>query len=783
MKFSRLLTFPLFAALGLCASAATFEIEENFDDDSHFTNDELIPDGWASNTYWFQRTNPNDCLKPAHSGDNMFGCSNHNGTEPLNAFYTPLMEVEGGKAFNIEFMLLAPGHSQSPGVRNCGLKIYAGPEQDISKMTLIHTREPKNTSKTEYEKVSASFTPETTGKYCFAVEVTVSMTGGAGGTWFDDFFFTGTAPDPVVEPDPITSDDLEPDPENLALCQPLPFHENFSDETHYDGTGVLPIGWSTIGTTIWLTAADPDLPAYSGEYYMVARESAVARDESAYTPFFNLTAGTEYTLSFQSHFDGYIIDDESRTSTLTVTVGTEHDAEFHSTPLYTVSRTLDKKGQWVAESLTFTPARSGAYCFAFNLSGEPYSGMVCIDEVRITSPVDIPRPEPEIALKGIFSWADNSMFAVPELPVRFYNNSRYTTSATWQADDVTILPADDGSYADVIFPASGEYTVKLTAANSRSERSTTKKVTVTMLSKTSDLLQMLGYDPSASTTYPRGEVPSFDTDPNGLDYITGVNHYFNRFAERYDLPTAGTFNVHRFVFYITNIRYVPRQSQADDQRLLPFSLTFYGADQQGNLDENNVIYRKTATMGEVFNDYGFGGSAAKVSAIDFSTPVALSGTVYVAFEFDPAFAIDVEDANVGRSFVSVQPLVHRHKITTTYAKLNAVPADCPVAAGSWQPLHVLSSGCQGVGLNAQLWAAYEPAVDGMDATVAESAFSLSFDGSHIFLTGLAYGDKVSVYNVSGTLMLSGYAPVVDCSTLPAGVYVAVTPAGAAKFIK
>ena len=54
---------------------------------------------------------------------------------------------------------------------------------------------------------------------------------------------------------------------------------------------------------------------------MVAPESVdQPRDERAYTPFFNLTAGVEYTISFYTNFDGYIIDGNPRGMTLDFTV-------------------------------------------------------------------------------------------------------------------------------------------------------------------------------------------------------------------------------------------------------------------------------------------------------------------------------------------------------------------------------------------------------------------------------------------------------------------------------
>lgn len=582
--------------------------------------------------------------------------------------------------------------------------------------------------------------------------------------------------------------ELEPNPDYLDICEELAYTENFSDPTHYDGVGVLPIGWVSTGSTIWRTASIGGLSAYSGEYYMVSPESSNPRDEKAYTPFFNLQAGTEYTLSFESHFSGYLINGEPRTSTLNVSVGTEQDYDFHPLVIGSVSRALDDEGKWTHEAMTFTPTVSGPYCFAFALEGERNSGFVAIDNVTVSSALDTPRPEPSMFPKGVFSYQDNHLMTFPGIPVRVVNMSKYATSYEWDVPGAKAITLPDGS-ADLFFYESGDYEITLNASNSRGSRSATRKLSVTLNNVDTDYLPVIAYDPSSIKLYQRGEVPSHDTDPNGLDYITGVNHYYRTIAERYDLPGTGVFTINEFVFYLSNLRYVPRTYSADDQRLLPVSVVIYGADEDGNLDESKEIWRKTMQMGELFSDHGFGSSSSQLKRFEFDTKPQAQGTIYVAFEFDELFEVNVADKNVGRSFISLNPLVHFHGISTTYAKPFAVPEGTTVTPdGKWYRLNEIEPKCGGIGLFAYLNTSYKAIVtsnEEIDVAVTNPAFT--FDGTTLSVANLNDGDIVAVYGSNGSLMLCGEASdgiaTLRCTDLPAGIYVVSTPAGAFKFVK
>ena len=757
------------------ASAASFEIEENFDDDSHFTQSQTLPDGWStSENVRTNRINGIDSGYPANTDPKVLVVYSPMGGETI---YTPMMEVAGGTTFTLDFSAILPGHPNYPEVRNLGIHVYAGSVADKSRMELVGTLE--HGYNREWKQLTYSFRPESDGEYCFAIELFCENDMYGGNAYFDTFIFTGLTPggDPITE--------LEPDPENLSLCQKLPFAENFSDPSHYDGQGYLPIGWSSTGTTVWRTAAFDNIPAYDGEYYMVSPESDVERDEHAYTPFFNLKAGIEYTVSYYTHFDGYLIQGQPRTTTVNLTVGTQQDADFHPLTIHSSSRALDEDPQWVLETATFTPAVSGPYCFSFALEGDRISGFVCVDKVSITSPVDLPRPEPEMAPLALKSFFTEDFLTTSAEPVRFFNNSRYAQSYEWTAEGATVNVLPDGN-ADILFPEPGLYDVQLTAINDHGSRSTSREMSVDVIDEGLENHSIIYFDHSTSKEYTRYGIPSWPTDPNGLDYISGFNHYYYKLAQRFDLPKEGFTDIRRVVIYLTNIRFEPIGGGKTQQFELPFNICVYGSDENGNIDENNLLGRYETTMEDFFHTTGLGNAEYRYA--DFENPVHCRGTVYIVFDLPEELHVDVSDPNIGRSFMSIGLMQGRHRQSTFYTKPYAVPEGSDMTPGQWYTIDRFDEQYAGIALNMQLWIDYE-GLSGITESVISGGNSVgvTFSGDILTVAGTAEGEYVAVYTTDGRRVAlkraEGDITTIYCSTLAPGLYVVSTDRGCAKFIR
>ncbi|MBP3672188.1 MAG: hypothetical protein J6J06_09540, partial [Bacteroidaceae bacterium] len=90
-----------YAGIATAAEPVAFEIFENFDDDSHFANGGIVPDGWASTgTYDYAR--PYRCYSwdagvMPHSGDYILFSQDQIGSDRDEVVFTPMMKLAGGK--------------------------------------------------------------------------------------------------------------------------------------------------------------------------------------------------------------------------------------------------------------------------------------------------------------------------------------------------------------------------------------------------------------------------------------------------------------------------------------------------------------------------------------------------------------------------------------------------------------------------------------------------------------------------------------------------------------
>lgn len=781
MKWLKLLPLCLagcFLNISMVAEAAPFEIEENFDDSSLFPDDQQLPTGWAQySTAWrgFMRKLASDTSYGAHSGSYMFGISSANNND---VFYTAPIECAAGKPYTIEFVALTPGATN--GITG-GIKIYVGTTQNVEDMTLLATTEQAAIK--EWKEFKYSYTPETEGEYCFAIQI--YHPGGMnnlGAAFFDDFIFSGNSPEdaPVTMPDP--------NPDNLADCVEMPYLEEFEGENYLD-QNYVPDHWLTTGDAIWRTANVDGLPARSGSWYLIAPDNNAERNQHLYTPFFNLQKDVTYTLTFYTHFEGTYVTSTGQwlSTTMHVTVGTEQDGDFHPLTLASISRNEDDKAYWGAESVTFTPAVSGPYCFCFKLEGPAYSGYVAMEDFYISSPNDVPRPIANFNMLGTFSWVDNTALATTAAPLRLLNTSRYAEDAEWDLGNLKYNALPDGS-ADVFFTQSGKYTLKLTASNVKGSRTAIKEYGVTVIDKGISYTPMLPYDPGAVTYFERGSIPCYDTDPNDLDYVSGFNHYYRRMAQRYTLPAGAEFTITNLSVWLTNMRYCPIQDDTKLQQNEPFSISFYGCDEHGNLDESKLLGRHSTTMAGAFGSINVGGMAESRN-VKFDTPIKVSGTIYVAFEFSDNMKIDVDDEIIGRSFFSLGMVRHQHEQTSLHAKLTAVPEGSTVTAdGSWYPVDVLHEQAKGFGLNIQLWA---DAAAGNESiaidTLGNAAFAVMNDNGILTVSGTSEGEYVAVYDMTGNQVAIARGcdgvTTIDCTGLGKGIYLVSANAGSARFAR
>lgn len=672
----------LFVSMACMAALATmagepFTTVYNFESDAS---------GWGFEGGVFQRAKASTFGVQANSGDYVLGKATVTFNEMI---FTPTVTLAAGEPCTLAFELMAPGGTPNV-VRNVGFNVTAGPDQTSATHT-VAVGSVANQAYADWTHFEFTFTPEADGDYCFALKPFNPNFGAmCGGAYLDDVTISGTHPSAsgVVAPDFLALSDLEPNQENLTDCQELPYIENFTNPEHYDGTSYLPIGWQSTGTMTWRTASIKALPAADGDYYMIAYHSDMARDENAYTPFFNLEADKTYTLSFKEFMQGNDYNEEGTltTPTLYVAVGTEQDVDFQALLLETSERTA----AWTERVVEFTPTISGPYCFSFILRGAANSGIVCVDQMVITADGLVAKPEPEFAPAAIFDLMDGKLATLPGAPVKFYNTGRYATAYDWYCAGASPENSMD-EHPSFVFPQSGSYTIYMSATNERGTVTISHEYDVKVVAE-NDFVVLHPHNPGADKLFDRGTVPYFSTDPEA-DYVTGFNHYYRSVAQRFDLGGTQSVSISQLSCWVTDRRFRGTvEGVLDDQTQQPLVIKFYGATEDGTIDTNKVFGQHTLPIGEALGGFGLGSIAAENRIISFPEPIKVNGTVYVAMEFSDGMVIDPEDDNLGRSYISTSVLRSASGVTGIYGKTD-----------KWTPIDQLDPDMAGLNAYWHMW--------------------------------------------------------------------------------
>ncbi len=118
-----------------------------------------------------------------------------------------------------------------------------------------------------------------------------------------------------------------------------------------------------------------------------------------------------------------------------------------------------------------------------------------------------------------------------------------------------------------------------------------------------------------------------------------------------------------------------------------------------------------------------------------------------------------------------------------------MPEGCEIKPdGKWYPVDKLDKELAGMGLNWQIWVDYvkddnSVAINNM----GEIIFAVRMIDGMLEVSGTEEGEYVVVYDLTGKAVrmvkATGVSTAIDCSDLPAGVYVARANAGVSKFVR
>ena len=737
-------------------------LEENFDDSSEYPDGTTVPDGWTSTgTYKFTRQKGTYFGLNGHSGNYVFGTPASTSMSRDESFCTKKISMKAGKEYTISFWYRAPGGASDVFATSIITKV--GTQQDYSSMKTTVGETP-NMRVADWTEASYKFTPTADGEYCFGFGLLTQLYN-SGAVAIDDITVTG----PKDSGDIVNPDD--------KVVNTLPYSQSFDNENKdYDGKHYVPNGWLATGSSPFVTSNYDDLKAHDGTWYAIAPESSVSRDDRLYTSFFRLEKGVKYTAKFWLYMPG----DNDAASDFDFTVGTEQDSEFHKSIL---SLPKYKNTKWTEQTVSFTPEETDFYCFSFALGGDAVNaGEVCVDLFTLAAEGQRQKPRAAFSYNGFFNLMDSKLVAFEGSKVQMVNQTKDGDTYQWTAEGAT--PSTSTEENPVFtFPTSGTYNVTLTAKNNSGESKTSEEIEVTCFGNETSQMPVAVYNPGEDNLWTRDNMPAYDTN-TGADWVTGINHYYTSFAEKFDLPEGRDYNIGTLSYYLCYYNIASRYYS--QQLKLPLDVVVYG-DKDGRPDLDNVYGKYTTTMYDAFGSIGL--SKAEMRSFTFPQPIVAKGPFYVAFEFSKNVWIDEPDANLSRTAFGVGGFKHRSEITTFYVQPTAVPATSTYTVdGNYCPVDKVDEQYKGVGLNVVAWLSASPSdASGLVAVGSNGkvAFATRLDGNVLTVSGTSEGDQVTVCNVAGQVVAQTAATAQSTAitlNVQPGVYVVYTKAGTQKFL-
>ena len=416
-------SLPLMAQEGY---ETTIPFTETFDDESHFSLGGDLPDGWASYSafgdyYGFNRY---DYTTDApHSGDYFIGCYGMSGGQQ-DVIFTPMLEMESGQEYTISIFLRYT--ATMPG-RTPSYTITAGSGQAVENQTI--TIAPATTiTNTEWAEISATFTPETSGTYSVALQITSGISTSSF-VYVDDFTIDGKAVTP-------------PDPEEPYVTT-IPFTEAFDDDSHYVNGGTLPDSWATEGSLPFATieGSTQSITPHSGNRILFSENStSTGRQDWLYTPMLDMEAYTTYNISFYLMLDG----GSNSMGQYSITAGTAQNAAAQTTVIAEGDNI--NYPTWTLVEASFTPTESGQYSIAFCANSTMSNcGNYAIDDfsIEVGGTVDPPAEE----------WEPSIPYAENFDDATHYDGNSYLPKGWFSSGDNPFFTANSNSIPAV----SGEY--------------------------------------------------------------------------------------------------------------------------------------------------------------------------------------------------------------------------------------------------------------------------------------------------------------------------------------
>lgn len=221
----------------------------------------------------------------------------------------------------------------------------------------------------------------------------------------------------------------------------FPYVENFDEASE----GGMPTGWTAVG--VYTFTVQPYYnygvdPAQSGNQFIVSGVPQMSsRQDIAFSPMFEMTAGTEYTMTVWVKMPG----GAGRSAGMKVTAGLAPIAEAHGEGIGVVLVERNEVvASWEKVECKFTPETDGQYCFGlWNCSVLSSAGDVFYDSFSVTTANGSGGEGWQATLPYLETFDDATHYSGEEhLPIGWLA----TGDETFVTANITGKPAVSGEY-------------------------------------------------------------------------------------------------------------------------------------------------------------------------------------------------------------------------------------------------------------------------------------------------------------------------------------------------
>jgi len=392
-------------------------------------------------------------------------------------------------------------------------------------------------------------------------------------------------------------------------------------------SSIIPDGWSFIdaASKVGISSSTENGTIPTGDYWVYSNyNSAASRNAWFFSPGVTLTAGKTYYVSLSVFAPGY----DGTPDEFQVTAGTAQTAVSQTTIV------INKKAansvildEWTKITGTFTPTVDGDYNFginhctvAFDVNIVGFDGFAVKEASEFAYP-----PEAKVFNKGGL-WSVTTagqVYLSPQEKMDYLAYTKYSSAILWTFDSTAdILDSVEDSLS-VVYSTSGAHTTSLEAVGV--DEVATVNTTITSVAPASTISAVSVSNFSPSDRYINNNYIYSSTYANyASDFEFGINSYWRKIAEKYEIPENVTITLNSISFYVGSYS----MDVTNREKNVKISIYPVGTD---GYPETTALVDYTTTFGTLFGTSVISSATNKKYTI--AAPIAVTGSFFIVADF------------------------------------------------------------------------------------------------------------------------------------------------------